>query len=62
LVDISAGRVLKGQPLRPLAIKLEGSNEKDLLSVNLTEDKMFRMWSTWQLTDPVELVLKEKVI
>ena len=36
-----------GRPLRPLAIKLEGSGEKDLLTVNLTEEKLARMWSLW---------------
>ena len=51
-----------GRPLRPLAIKLEGSGEKDLLTVNLTEEKLARMWSLWAQIDPVELLLKDKVV
>jgi len=37
--------VLKGGPLRPLAVKLEGGSEKDLLGLNLTDEKVYRMWS-----------------
>lgn len=49
-------------PLRPLAVKLEGGSEKELLTVNLEEQKTSRTWSKWQQTDAVELYLKEKVV
>ncbi|CAD8103243.1 unnamed protein product [Paramecium sonneborni] len=62
LVDRVFTQILKGQPLRPLAIKLEGGSEKDLLGLNLTDEKVYRMWSQWQQVDAVELVLKDKII
>ncbi|EGR31735.1 hypothetical protein IMG5_103090 [Ichthyophthirius multifiliis] len=43
------------QPLRPLAVKLDGGSEKDLLTQGLEETKMVRKWSPWQQVDPVEL-------
>eukprot|EP00825_Cyclidium_porcatum_P011085 TRINITY_DN1566_c0_g1_i6.p1 TRINITY_DN1566_c0_g1~~TRINITY_DN1566_c0_g1_i6.p1 ORF type:complete len:1401 (+),score=376.97 TRINITY_DN1566_c0_g1_i6:144-4346(+) len=49
-------------PLRPLAIKLEGGSEKDQLTVGLEEKKLTRCWSQWYQTDPVELLLKGRVV
>lgn len=46
----------------PLATKLEGGSEKELLTLNLEEQKTSRQWSQWQQTDPVELMLRDKAI
>lgn len=56
MVDIAINNLgNEVSPSKPLAKKLDGAGEKDLLTQGIEESKMVRRWSPWQQIDPVDL-------
>ena len=53
LVKVRLSQEIK--PLRPLALKLDSGDGKDLLTQNLEEGRIPRRWSKFYQVDPVEL-------